>query len=207
MNASRAYARSAARTPCTFTCTFTRRIQNRPRETREEGCPWELRRRGVVPDGIPGSRQDGKEKGNAYRRKAGNDALRAYHLRRVTSQFKTTISVENARRPPSCSRSMTTKAHGMNGRAERNERGACPAGSPFPYWRVRAGSWVVLLDVYAAVVETPVRRPGFIKADRREQEPEYGVQPFRGSRLARARPRFSGRPGQSSRPALPHRAG
>ena len=30
----------------------------------------------------------------------------------------------------------------------------------------------------AAVVETAVRRAGLVKADRREQEPEHGVQPF-----------------------------
>jgi hypothetical protein len=33
---------------------------------------------------------------NAY--KAKQDALRAYHLERVTSKFKTAISPENARR-------------------------------------------------------------------------------------------------------------
>ncbi|MBV9853122.1 MAG: hypothetical protein JOY82_01170 [Streptosporangiaceae bacterium] len=34
----------------------------------------------------------------AYRQDISQDALRAYHLRRVTSQFKTTISAENALR-------------------------------------------------------------------------------------------------------------
>jgi hypothetical protein len=35
---------------------------------------------------------------NAYSRRTDKDALRAYHLHRVTSQFDTTISPENARR-------------------------------------------------------------------------------------------------------------
>jgi hypothetical protein len=33
---------------------------------------------------------------NAYRRHTGHDALRAYHLDRVTSRFKARISAENA---------------------------------------------------------------------------------------------------------------
>jgi hypothetical protein len=50
----------------------------------------------VIPTPLPPGTETEEEEGNAYRQQ--ENAHRAYHLKRITSKFRTTISPEGAQR-------------------------------------------------------------------------------------------------------------
>lgn len=66
-----------------------------PCRTREEGCP-PSRTGEVMPDDKSARYGFGRRRGERPGRITNQDALRAYHLNRVTSKFKMVISAEKA---------------------------------------------------------------------------------------------------------------
>ncbi len=84
---ARACARRTTHASCTCICSITGSHQPRASTSRGEVIPG----RHIRPmDGTE------KERGSAYRHKAGDDALRAYRLNRMTRKFTMVISAENA---------------------------------------------------------------------------------------------------------------